>query len=333
MKRVLTLIYMALSVSASYVNAQSGQLRLEDIHIRDPFILTDEETKTYYMYSSIAYTFDTSGTIKGVQVYSSKDLETWNEPVPVFIIPPDFWAHKYVWAPEVHRYKGKYYLFVTFTASESLPAIEGRPRLEKRGTQILVADSPTGPFRAFQNRAHTPATWMALDGTFWLEDHQPYMIFCHEWLQVGNGSIELAPLKSDLSDFDGNPITLFKAGDAIWVRDYHGKDEKGIACQSLVTDGPFLYRLESGKLIMIWSSFSSGNYSVGVAESLSQSIKGPWKQHEKPLYMKDGGHAMIFKTFDNRLMLALHSPNNGPDERAHFLELKIVKNELQLAGK
>jgi len=30
---------------------------------------------------------------------------------------------------------------------------------------------------------------------------------------------------------------------------------------------------------------------------------------------------MIFRTFDGRLMLALHKPNNDPDERASFYEL------------
>ena len=333
MNRLFIIACLVLMLVFPEIIAQTKLLKLADINIRDPFVLADTTTKTYYLYSSITYTFDTSNLVKGVEVYISKDLINWTEPKPVFIIPVDFWAHKYVWAPEVHKYKGKYYLFVTFTSADSLPTLQGRPHLEKRGSQILVSDSPTGPFKAFHNRSHTPSDWMALDGTFFCEDSQPYMIFCHEWMQVGNGTIELAPLKSNLSDFSGRPRTLFKAGDAIWVREYHAKDKNGLQCQALVTDGPFLYRLESNKLIMIWSSFSSGNYSVGVAESLSQSIKGPWIQKEKPLFMKDGGHAMIFKTFDNRLMLALHSPNNGPFERAHFLELKVVKDEIQLVAK
>ncbi|MBO5160299.1 MAG: hypothetical protein J6B94_12050 [Lachnospiraceae bacterium] len=29
---------------------------------------------------------------------------------------------------------------------------------------------------------------------------------------------------------------------------------------SFVTDGPFLYRLSNGRLAMIWSSFSKGDY-------------------------------------------------------------------------
>lgn len=334
MKLIQTMLILVFTLLNITIVAQTKQLKLTDIHIRDPFILADNATKTYYLYSSIANSFDPINKLKGVQVYSSKDLENWNGPVLVFIVTPEFWAHKYVWAPEVHCYKDKYYLFVTFTADQSLPAVKGRPVLEKRGTQILVSDLPTGPFKPFHNKSHTPREWMALDGTFFLEDKKPYMIFCHEWLQIGNGSIELAPLKKDLSDFIGKPKTLFKAADAIWVEQYHAVNDKNVPVQAFVTDGPFLYRLPSNKLIMIWSSFSKGgNYSVGVAESLSQSIKGPWIQKAKPLYVKDGGHAMIFKTFDNRLMLSLHSPNNDPNERAHFLELNIVNDELQLSVK
>jgi hypothetical protein len=201
--------------------------------------------------------------------------------------------------------------------------------LQKRGTQVLVSDSPLGPFKPFHNRAHTPAQWMALDGTLWIENNQPYMIFCHEWIQLGNGTIELVPLKNDLSDVKGNPVTLFKAGDAPWVKDIGATDEKGVVYESLVTDGPFLFKSKNGKLWMIWSSFTGKDYAVGMAESVSGKITGPWKHFTSPLYSKDGGHAMIFKTFDGRLILSLHKPNKNPEERAQFLELIEEENGLK----
>ncbi len=151
------------------------------------------------MYASISNRLHTIDSTQGVEVYTSKDLIHWNEPSPVYIIPDNFWAHHFVWAPEVHHFNGKYYLFVTFTSVDSLPSIPGRPYQQKRGTQVLVADKLTGPFRPFQNRSHTPTGWMALDGTLWVEDGIPYMVFCHEWVQLANGTVELARLKPDLS--------------------------------------------------------------------------------------------------------------------------------------
>jgi GH43 family beta-xylosidase len=330
-KPYLVLLLSMLLLHAVDLNAQQKFLSLSDIHIRDPFIVADKSSGTYFMYASIANRLHTIDSTQGVEVYTSKDLIHWNEPNSVYIIPDNFWAHHFVWAPEVHAYNGKYYLFVTFTSADSLPSISGRPPLQKRGTQVLVADKPTGPFKPFQNRSHTPTDWMALDGTLWVEDGIPYMAFCHEWIQLANGTIELARLKNDLSGLAEEPKTLFRAGDAPWVTDLKMKDEKGNVYLTLVTDGPFFYRTSKGKLLMIWSSFGVDDYSVGIAESVSGKIAGPWKQQEKPLFTGDGGHGMIFRTFDGRLMLSLHKPNNDPDERAGFYELIDTGDSLILS--
>lgn len=53
----------------------------------------------------------------GVEAYKSKDLKNWEGPVRVFTVPVDNWITGEVWAPEVHAYKGKYYLFATLNSS------------------------------------------------------------------------------------------------------------------------------------------------------------------------------------------------------------------------
>ena len=324
MKKQILFLSIILASSVFMFGGNHGKItyKLSDIHIRDPFVYPDSVTGTYYLYASITNRTNKQDSIQGVEAYSSKDLKSWSGPKEVFIVPKNFWAHGFVWAPEMHEYKGKYYLFVTFTSKDSLPSIPGRPKMNKRGTQILVSGSPLGPFKPFHNHSVTPEKWMALDGTIWVEKDQPYMIFSHEWIQTGNGTIELAPLKKDLSAFEKSSITLFKAGDAPWVADLGEKDEIGNVYSSYVTDGPFLYKTSKGILLMIWSSFDSNKkYCVGIARSVSGSILGPWQQDKKPLFNKDGGHSMIFRTFDGRLILSFHQPNNDPDERAHFIQL------------
>ena len=37
--------------------------------------------------------------------------------------------------------------------------------------------------------------------------------------------------------------------------------------------------------------------------------------------MKDGGHGMVFRTKEGRLMMALHSPNTHLEERPFFFEV------------
>ena len=308
------------------------QIKTENIRVRDPFVLADKTSQTYYLYASIANRQGSQGN--GVEVYTSKDLQNWSQPTPVFEVPEDFWAKKWVWAPEVHKYKGKYYLFVTFTSNDLLdnpPAkapVDNWPPYYKRGSQILVSDNPGGPFKPFKNAPHSSVDEMTLDGTLWVEDDQPFMIYCHEWVEIEDGTMELVKLKDDLSGIHGGSTTLFKASDAPWSTTL-----KGFNDNAFVTDGCYLYKTKSDRLLMIWSSFSDGSYSIGVVESTSGSVKGPWIHQTKRLFEADGGHGMIFKTFDDQLVISLHQPNTSPNERMQLYKVKDMGDHLKLEGK
>jgi len=327
MKNFLILFLTILSLNCW---GQTTFLNIKDIRIRDPFILADSLSKTYYMYASVSNRTEKEGL--GVEVYKSNDLETWEGPASVFNVAPDFWGNQKVWAPEVHEYQGKYYLFVTFTSNRDMQQIIGRPKIENRGTQILISDSPGGPFKPFANKPQTPKIWMSIDGTLWVENGIPYMVFCHEWIQVFDGTMELLELKKDLSEPVGKPKTLFKATNAKWVKslDEVGVKNNNKIQKGYITDGPFMYRTKTGKLLMIWSSFGEEKYAVGLAESESGKIAGPWKVIQEPFFKANGGHGMIFTTFDKRLMLVLHQPNNSPDERAKFFELEDTGDSIRL---
>lgn len=305
-------------------------IKSTEIRVRDPFILADKNTQTYYLYASIFNRTSEEG--QGVEVYTSKDLHNWEAPKTIFKVPEDFWATKWVWAPEVHYYKGKYYLFVTFTSNDTLdnlPPMSSTaewPPYYKRGIQILVSDSPTGVFEPFENKPHITMDWMTLDGTLWEEDGQPYMIYCHEWVQIKDGSIDLIALKNDLSTTKGKNITLFKASEAPWVKPI--ADGFGY-----ITDGCFLYKTKSNKLLMIWSSAGEDGYAIGTVVSESGSIKGPWKHLPDRLFEKDGGHGMIFKTFEGQLVIALHQPNTSPNERMQLYKLQDTGERLEIDGK
>ena len=281
-------------------SAETYPLRVDDLRIRDPFVVVADGT--YLMYESKPWYGG-----KSVNVFESKDLIHWSERKSVMTIPETL-DNTAVWAPEVHRYRGKWYLFVTLTmkpgAWEIKPMQEDGYKLgtlQPRGTWIYVADSPRGPFVPVRNGSVTPKEWMCLDGTFFEEDGKPYMIFCHEWCQTGNGRMMLAELKPDLSGFVGEPKELFRASSA--GGRFH------------VTDGPFLYRSPvSGKLFMTWSNMGDKGYSVYLKTSESGSVRGPWRNAGK-LFSKDGGHGMFFKDLAGRLQFVLHQPNKGPLER------------------
>ncbi len=82
-----------------------------------------------------------------------------------------------------------------------------------------------------------------------------YLFFCHEWTQIGDGTVCVAERDEKMQITD-EVTTLYAASEAPWVLPHDGRN--------YVTDGPFLYRLEDGRPMMAWSSFGDcGLYIVG----------------------------------------------------------------------
>ncbi|MCX7715379.1 MAG: glycoside hydrolase family 43 protein [Clostridia bacterium] len=293
-------------------------MKRHDIQIRDPFVLTLNDRKEYYLYGTTDKNcWNDKGT--GFDCYKSADLENWDGPFPVFRPTPDFWADRHFWAPEVYQYKGKYYMFASFKSPNHC-----------RGTQILISSTPDGSFSLHSDGAVTPNDWECLDGTLYIDKKgSPWMIFCREWLQVVDGQMWAMPLGEDLKQAAGNPILLFSASQAKWtkgsVHKLCGKEQT-----VYVTDGPYLYRTKNGKLLMLWSSGGEHGYAIGIAQSDNGDINGNWTHLDKPLFEKNGGHGMVFKSFDGKVFVSLHSPNNTPMERPCFFEVEEINDELVL---
>lgn len=253
----------------------------DDLHIRDPFVLPIPSEGRYYLFGTTDGKNAWSGPGHGFDCYVGTDLIHWEGPIPAFRAPNGFWADRNFWAAECHAYGGRYYLFASFKSENAC-----------RGTQILAADSPEGPFLPLTDSPVTPRDRECLDGTLYVEeDGAPWMVFCHEWLQIGNGSICALPLTADLSSAAGDPVLLFHASDAPWS---HAFARDGRECR--VTDGPWLHRTVDGTLLMLWSGTGEGGYTTGIARSVSGRITGPWVQEPEPLFRTDGGHAMLFRT-------------------------------------
>ena len=318
---------LSICICAIIWSLDSFAIEIEDINIRNPYIMPWDGK--YLMYST-SDTLNAEGkTIGGVMVYESINLKSWSSPRKVLTLPEDNFINGSIWAPEVHEYKGKFYLFATINSDlEWARTLSGYPPKVFRFTQIFCADSPLGPFKPLGKGPVTRTDRMVLDGTLWVEDNVPYMVYCHEWVQICDGGVEIIQLSDDLSQRVSEPVRLFNASAAKWVTPVPLPEE---STPGYVTDGCFIYRTQQGKLLMIWSSFSNGNYAIGIAESVSGSVLGPWKQQDKPLFEKNGGHGMIFKTFDGKLCLVLHQPN-GPTgcERPHVYELIDTGNSLKL---
>lgn len=272
-------------------------LSSNEINIRDPFILT--ENGRYYMYGTRAESFGIK--VKGFDVYVSDDLENWSEPVECFNSEKNGMNEGVNWAPEVHKFNDNYYLFATFTQKNGL-----------RGTYILISDNPLGPFEPHSRGAVTPHDWECLDGTFYVENGTPYIVFSHEHTQIIDGAVCFQQLSDDLKKAVGEPKTLFRASEPYYI-------EKKPAGEHYITDGPFMFRTKSGTLLMIWSTFINGQYAECLVRFSGGSIRNEF-EHLAALIDDDGGHGMIFEDGDG-LYLTFHKPNVSGYEHPHFVKI------------
>jgi len=281
-------------------------LKCEDINIRDPFILN--ENGKYYLYGTRAANFGIK--TGGFDVYISDNLVDWSDPKECFNSGNHGFNVDVNWAPEVHKYNGAYYMLATFTKPNNL-----------RGTYILRGESPEGPFFPHSNGAVTPYEWECLDGTLYVENNKPYVVFCHEHTQIVDGAVCFAELSSDLKERISEPVTLFNGSSPYWA----DKKPEG---EHYITDGPFMFRTKDNFLLMIWSTFISHSYVEAVVRFKDGILNNNF-EHLYPIITDDGGHGMIFKS-ENKLYLTFHSPNKTDCERVRLIEISDRGNDISI---
>ena len=323
-------------ITVSNIRVKTGKAVLteSDFFMRDPYILANEAGDMYYMYGTrYSGSFD---------VFSSSDLMVWTKEGQCFVAEDDFWGKKYeetasttYWAPEVHEYNGEYYMFATFRGTYNGKNVE-------RGTAILKSESgtPVGPFVEYSDGPVTPVNWKCLDGTLYVEDGTPYMVYCREYTDSGIlwpnvGKIYYQQLSADLKTTVGNPVLILDATDAY---DYNFTpsvaDE---VADGYVTDGPQLYKTD-GQLFLLWSTFVDGTGNTANNRYLQLQVRsddgtiaglkdGKYVSDLPILYGssedEDGGHGMIFTDFNGNARLSLFTPNK-------YLKTDSNKSHMQL---
>ncbi len=290
-------LVMTISDVRVKVSGAAG-FKLDELFLRDPYIL--ESNGTYYLYGTRAF--------GKFEVYTSKDLDTWYYGGICFEGGSGFWGNdttnseQAYWAPEVHAYKGAYYMFATFTK----PGTQ-----HQQATTILRSDSPLGPFQEWSEGFITPNDHSCLDGTLYVENGVPYLIYAHEWQctckSSGIGSMAYIQLSADLKNTVGEPTEWFSAEE---YTDYSRLEMLLGKRNTTVTDGPAVYEVD-GQKYLLWSTSLDGTY-IQIATKfgyIGEDIHV--KNSSCKLYATDGGHGMIFTGADGNAYLVLHTPNSG----------------------
>lgn len=304
--------------------------KLEEIRMRDPFIYTDRERECYFLYGTDMGLVDGAADIEPCFLcYVSRDLENFFGPYAAFEPEQGFWGVKNYWAPEVYRYQGRYYMFASFKGGIG----------EDRGTGVLIADAPEGPFREHSRGHVTLPGHECLDGTLYVDGAgKPWIVFCHEWTELYYGKIKALPLTRDLSaveDYDRVMTIVDTEKDSLpWIR--HMEDSR-VEKKGFLTDAPFLYKLQSGGLLLMWSSYSipeyepggSGGYVIAGVLSRSGALEGPWEHLPGLLLDKNAGHSALFRDLEGKLKIVSHCDDTlHGEERPVILDVTEEKERL-----
>lgn len=313
----------ALGLPGGPVQAGDFPLTLPDAPLHDPWIVADADTQSYWLFTSNEARASGVEAL-GVMVYRSRDLKHWSRPQLVFRLPAGIWANEGCWAPEVHRWRGRWVMFLTVhNTALRLPGEGAGPahRPYRRSTVLAASERLDGPFQLLrEGEPVVSPEIMSLDGTLFIDrEGRPWMVYAHEWLQQRVGSMAAVPLDEELRA-TAAPRLLFR-GDA----SPHALPQQGIG--AVVTDGPQLYRHADGSLSMLWSSWGADGYFQTVARSPRGDLFGPWVQHE-PWLGRGSGHGMLFRRFDGSWMLVLHRPFK--DARGKLYEVRDTGSGFEL---
>lgn len=248
----------------------------------DPYVVQDGKT---------FYAFATHNSSQGFQIMSSSNLVEWKHLGGVNV--PE-WSDGQLWAPEVYKWKGKWYMFYSARDKQS----------RKRDLAVSVAENIRGPYKflakLIPGSTENPGGDEngAIDPNLYVENGKPYLLYIRE---AAPRAIKMVQLTPDLSKPVGEAKVLIRVDRDI---------EKG------VLDAPTLIKHQGA----YWLFYSSGwfqswkrdaCYQVWAAKSTS--LVGPYVKPEQPiLKTREGetyspGHQHVFKLSSGEWWMAYHA--------------------------
>lgn len=255
--------------------------------IGDPMILLEDDV--YYMYTTA------DGGVP-FHVYTSTDCKEF---IDRGVCLGETFASSDIWAPEVIKYKDKYYMFYS-----------GRSTCDGlMHVQIAVSDSPFGPFNDIvKDPVVNIPGFSTIDGHCYIENDDKYLFFSMDCsTNIVNGvhtsQIFAVKLADDFKSVEG---------DYVFISTPSAEFEKKSGPDWRWNEGPFVLK-NDGKYFLTYSTncYNSLYYAVGCY--VSDNIMGPYVlQENKPVmeYVENEisgpGHNAFFVDKDNTLKCVFH---------------------------
>jgi len=270
--------------------------------LADPTIF--QHKGTYYLYGT--------SSNQGFEVYTSKDLKSWEGPCGArdgFALKKgDSYGTKGFWAPQIFENKGLFYM--AYTADEHIA--------------IASSKSPLGPFVQTTPGCISGSTKQIDPFVYFDTDGKIYLYYVR--LLNGN-NIYVSPLKEDLSDIDTTSITLCIKAERQW------ENTQNVTWP--VTEGPTILKKDK-QYYLFYSANDYRNIDYAVGFATSDSPLGPWKKTEKgPFIHRKGmgrngtGHGDFFTDKKGQLQYVFHLHRSDTEVSPRvtgIVECDFVKN-------
>jgi hypothetical protein len=277
-----------------------GQARNE---VRDPCIIRD--AGRYYVVFTMHpfsprdekhFQDPDQGSSPGIRIYSSADFTSWRDDgwlIKSSELAADCPYKHQFWAPEIHRFNGKFYII--FTASnwnaQQFQLQEGYFAF------IGVADQVTGPYRHITKIPNGPCdTTLFTDaaGAF-------YLAMPRRDLSVQQ--VDLSKLEQDVITRVGPEVTVATSA-----------NDAGVAGPSPeYLEGPWVEHISGRYYLFYAANYGKDGYWTGVATA--DSPLGPFRKDPRGKIFL-GGHLAIFDGPDGRKWFSYRGENAN---KAHGL--------------
>jgi len=248
-----------------------------DVRIHDPVMI--RERGTYYLF----------GTVRGIAVYSSKDMRAWKQEPPVFETSPA-WTSKVAanfqgryWAPDISLHEGTYYLYYAVSTGGKITSAIGvatNTTLDRSSKEFGWTDHgivvQSIPYRDLWN-AIDPQLVLAADGT-------PWLAFGSFW--AGLRLAKLAPDLLKLAD-PQEWRSLAKRERSVLIDDAEP--------EPAAIEAPFIFRKDGWYyLFASWDHCCRGmNSDYKVIVGRARDVTGPYVDANDERLDKGGGTLLI----------------------------------------
>lgn len=261
--------------------------------------------------------FYTQTTIKNVTLWKTRDLSELRTAKRVVVWKPEAGTvcSKNIWAPELHRLDGRWYIYFA--------ADDGHNRNHRLYVLVSDADDPTSKNWQFAGELKTPDSRWAIDATILRYNRRLHLLWSGwEGAENGQQNIYIARMKDPLN-VEGERVLISKP-EHPW--ELHGtirnpkQDDKPFVA---VNEGPAAL-VRDGRVLVTYSASGSWTkyYCVGMlwAEAGTDLLNpGSWRKSKTPVFTAvdagaqgtvAAGHNSFFRCPDYREDWILYHAND-----------------------